>query len=134
VFADFETRKPTKEMLIDARRNARLSPEQAAEMCGVHRTTYKRMESGSSRVNVTAFRLLLLLSGWLPGEFEGWSIGQGKLWSPEDVSFTPGEIRSIPYLYSIIADYERQLKIGIHAPNKKPHIAENVVPFRRKEK
>lgn len=128
LFGDFDTRKPTKEMLKDARKNARLSPEQAAEMCGVHRTTYTRMESGSSRVNIACFRLLLVLAGWLPGDFEGWSIGQDKLWSPEDVSFTPGEIRSIPYLYSIIADYERELGI----PNMKPLVSPNVVPFRRK--
>ncbi|MEW8131490.1 MAG: helix-turn-helix domain-containing protein [Candidatus Thiodiazotropha endolucinida] len=130
LFADFTTRKPTKEMLIDARENARLTLETAAELCGCHRTTYTRMESGSSKVNVACFRLLMMAAGWLPAPFEGWSIGQGKLWSPEDVSFEPGEIKAIPYLYAIIADYERELGI----PNRAPAVAANVVPLRRKKK
>ncbi|MEW8027429.1 MAG: helix-turn-helix domain-containing protein [Candidatus Thiodiazotropha sp.] len=130
LFADFMTRKPSKEMLIDARRNARLSSEAAADLCGCHRTTYARMESGSSRVNVACFRLIMTAAGWLPEPFRGWSIGQGKLWTPEDISFEPGEIRSIPYLYAIIADYERELGI----PNREPPIAPNVIPFRRYKK
>lgn len=130
LFADFDTRKPTKEMLIDARRNAKLTPDTAADICGCHRTTYSRMESGSSKVNVSCFRLIMMVAGWLPAPFEGWSIGQGKLWTPEDVSFEPGEIRAIPYLYAIIADYERELGI----PNRQPAVAANVVPFKRKEK
>ncbi|MEW8071929.1 MAG: helix-turn-helix domain-containing protein [Candidatus Thiodiazotropha sp.] len=130
LFADFTTRMPTKEMLVDARKNARLSKETAADLCGCNRSTYTRMESGSSRVNVACFRLIMMMAGWLPTPFEGWSIGQGKLWSPEDVSFEPGEIKAIPYLYAIIADYERELGI----PNRQPAVAANVVPLRRKKK
>lgn len=129
-FVNFDTRTPDKDMLKTARRNARLTPEQAADLCGIHRTTYARMENGSSRVNVACFRLILMHAGWLPGEFEGWSISRGQLWSPEDVSYSPGEIRAIPYLYAIIADYERELGI----PNREPPVAPNVVPFKRKEK
>lgn len=129
-FADFDTRKPTPEMLYDARRDARMSIDQAAQFCGLHRTSYARQESGQSRVSAACYRLLAMMGGWLPGTaFEGWHIDRDfdKLWSPEDVYFTPGEIRSIPYLYATIRDYEIELR-GRHSPVL---IGPNVIPFRR---
>jgi hypothetical protein len=105
-----------------------LTTQQAADLCGIHRTTYERQEAGKSRVSIAAYRLLLMHGGWLPGEFEGWGIRDNKLWSTEDVGFSPGEIRAIPILYALIAEYEQQLNI----PRRQSTEYKNVVPFRRK--
>ena len=133
-YADFESTKIDKQMLYSARRNARLTIQEAADLCGIHRTTFERQENGSSKVNTTVFRLLLMRGGWLPDEFEGWKIGQGMLWSPEDVSFSPGEIRSLPYLYALIAELKRELKKanGDNTKLPEPEIGPNVVPFRKR--
>ncbi|MCU7841815.1 MAG: hypothetical protein KZQ94_20875 [Candidatus Thiodiazotropha sp. (ex Troendleina suluensis)] len=131
-FADYMTRKPDNKMLQDARHHARLTQSQASDLCGLHRTSYTRQESGQSKVNCACYRLIAMVGGWLIGkDFEGWHIDrQGdKLWSPEDVSFTPGEIRAIPYLYAIIADYERQLDIQRNNTMSPP----NVIPFRSRK-
>lgn len=120
-------------MLYDARRNARLTKLQAADLCGIHRTSYERQEKGDSRVNVTVYRLILSRAGWLPAPFEGWSIGQGKLWTPEGVALDPGEIKALPYYYAMIAELKRRLAQLEGTPEPKRttgDIGGNVVPFR----
>ena len=127
-YGDLTTIKPGPGDLYDARRNARINTTQeAADVCGIHRTSYERQEKGQSRVNVTVFRLLLMRAGWLPDPFEGWSIGQGSLWTPEDVRIDPGEIRALPYLYAMIADLRRRLG---ERPAPVPAELANVLPFR----
>lgn len=129
-YADFETKHPGPEDLKNARRSARLTQDEAAKLCGLHRTSYQRQERGESRVNVAAFRLLLMRAGWLPDPFDGWSIGQGALWSPEDVRYEPGEIRALPYLHALIAELKRKLReYEPERANEKSHHPANVIPF-----
>jgi transcriptional regulator with XRE-family HTH domain len=132
-FANFDTLRITAAMLYDARRNARLTPAQAADLCGIHRTTYERQENGKSRVNVTVYRLILTRAGWLPAPLEGWSIGQNKLWTPEGVALDPGEIKALPYYYAMIAELKRRLARYEETPEPTRttgDIGGNVVPFR----
>lgn len=56
--------------------------------------------------------LELLLLGYLGAvskDWRGWMLRGGKLWSPEDTGFSPGEIRAIPYREELIAELRRQL-------------------------
>lgn len=126
LYGDFRTTKPDPTELKDARKHARLSLQEAADLCGMHRTTFARQETGESKVSLAAYRLILMHSGWLPDPFDGWSIGQGKLWTPEDVSFSPGQIRAIPIQYALIAEYRRKERLR----NNHPEYT-NVIPFRR---
>ena len=98
---------------------ARLLPIDAAAVCGIHRTTFLRQMRGQSPVNVTCYRLLTVLGGWLPEPFRDWRITKGALWSPEDIAFEPGEIRSLPYLHALIAEYRRLLRIESSQPAPK---------------
>ena len=42
--------------------------------------------------------------------FKGWIIKGDQLISPENIIYTSGEIRSIQYLYAIIAELKKQLR------------------------
>ncbi len=106
----FDINNPTAEDLKNARRFARLSQEDAAIMCGLHRTNYQRQERGISRVNVAAFRLLLMLGGWLPEPFDGWRIFRGALHSPEGYHFEPGELYALPFKMQLLSEFARQLR------------------------
>lgn len=68
---------------------------------GVSVVTLRRWKR-TGRVPRWALILLALLSGELAAidpAFEGWLIRAGELVTPEGWRFTPGEIRSIPFLY-----------------------------------
>ena len=104
------TRKPTAADLAEARWLARLTVPEAADLAGLHRTTYARQENGASRVSLAVYRLFSCRAGDLPDPaFAGWSMGQGQLWTPESWSLSPGEIRAIPYLWALLAEYRRLL-------------------------
>lgn len=128
-YPDYETTRPDPGMLKDARMNARLSKEEAAQLCGLHRTTYCRQESGDSRVSVTAYRLLLARGGWLPPPFEGWKITQNMLWTPENVGYEPGEIQALPYMHAVIAELSSRLRQYEEQPAPAPEPSRVVVPL-----
>lgn len=102
--------KPHHESLRIARTRAKLNRNEAAQACGLHRTNYTRQEKGQSRVNLACYRLLLIMGGRLPAPFNGWSINHSALWSPEGVSYSPGEIRALPYLHALIAEQYSELE------------------------
>lgn len=131
-YADFETRKPDANMLIEARITAHLTPQEAADLCGCNRTTYRRQETGSSRVNLSCFRLLLMQAGFLPPPWEGWRLHGGLIWSPEGEGFAPGEIRAIPLMNATVAAYQAQQR----QDNPPPAIpaGSNVIQFGKREK
>lgn len=59
--------------------------------------------------------------------FEGWHIINGFLVSPENIEYSAGEIRSIQYLYALIAELKTQLrKIPVQHGG---YDYSNVVPF-----
>jgi hypothetical protein len=68
---------------------------------GVSAQSLKRWKR-TRRVPRWAFILIALLAGELDQidrAFTGWLLRNGELISPEGWRFTPGEIRSIPFLY-----------------------------------
>lgn len=108
---DFEATRINHHDLYNARRQARLTRDQAADLAGIHRTTYTRQETGDSRPSLAVYRLLLSRAGWLPDPaWFGWRFAQGQLWTPENVGYDPGEIQAIPYQHALVADLRRQLR------------------------
>ena len=83
-----------------------LSVDQACSLTGVSRTTYKRWEAGTQRITLAAFRLIkYLVAGYIQSEeWKNWRFINDGLYSPEDVRFSPGEIRALPYLHALIAE------------------------------
>jgi hypothetical protein len=125
---DFQT-TPDAETLRDARIRARLSIPEAAELAAITPRSWRLQELGRRRASICAYRLLLCRAGWLPDPaWHGWSIGQGKLWTPENWSISPGELRALPYLYAQLAESRRLLN---HPIPSTVLVASNVVPFRR---
>ncbi|MCW8917493.1 MAG: helix-turn-helix domain-containing protein [Gammaproteobacteria bacterium] len=122
----------TPDDLKQARQRARLTLDQAADLAGVCRRTYRRQELGQSRIHPAIYRLFMSRCGWLPDPaWSGWFIGQGKLWTPTNWGIEPGELVSLPYLYAMIAELKRrdgQQKSP--EPFARPELF-NVVPFTR---
>lgn len=80
-----DTDQPTCHDLKEARQLAGLSLQQAAELSGIHRTTYARQETGKTRVNIATYRLLNILDGVMPWQdWHGWKVNKGKLYAPND--------------------------------------------------
>jgi transcriptional regulator with XRE-family HTH domain len=103
--------------------------DQAAQICAVDRSTYRRWERGAARIPAAAFRLLHFHANGFPiGDraWSGWRFHRGRLYSPENVGFDPGEIRALPYLYALVAELTRE------TPGDLDGYA-NVLPFRRRE-
>lgn len=75
----------------------------AANELGVDERTIRNWERGASRIPYSAFRLLRLMAGYklMGKEWEDWSIGQGKLWTPEGRSFAPHELRYVATYISV---------------------------------
>lgn len=85
------------------------SAEELAALAGVHLTTARRWKAGA-RPKAWLLKLLAIaLEGEL-GEisraWRGWRIHRGELVSPEGWRFTPGNVRSIPFLEMRIASLE----------------------------
>ncbi len=100
---------PNRSELRKARESARLTPTQAAQLCGVHRTTYARMEQGATRVSPPVYRLLMSKTE-MPGDWRGWILTDREIWSPGGRPHTPGEIESIELLYQQISALELALQ------------------------
>ena len=111
LYGDFQTKHISGHDLTEARAEARLSIDQAAELCGVNRTTLQRQENNGSRASLAFYRLLLMHAGWLPPPFEGWKITKTGITSPEHrhIEYEPGEILSLPLLHAQIADMARAM-------------------------
>lgn len=111
---------PSNKDLYYARVHSNLSADQAAAFLGVHRTTYKRQEIGDSKVCKAAYISLMMLAGFLPGSFSGWRIINGKLYSPENVGHTPGEIRATEFRRKQIFELEREIRVLQRQLNPEP--------------
>jgi hypothetical protein len=94
----------------------------------VHRRTLSRWLKGESRVPASALVTLRAVAfGQMPGRkreqaWNGWYFADGKLWSPEDVWFEPGDLRALPYLRgelralrAQVTSLEAALKAAQHA-------------------
>ena len=61
--------------------------------------------------------------------FKGWVIKGDQLISPENVIYSSGEIRSIQYLYAIIADLKLQLRLNEKEVVQGGYDYSNVIAF-----
>lgn len=94
----------------------RLHPSAAPEYFRVNRTTFMRWQTGQARIPWTAYRCAELdLAGTMPiaagPDWSGWRFIGGKLVSPENQCFSVGEIRNIPWQYTIEAGLRRELRL-----------------------
>lgn len=82
-----------------ARRRAGLTQQAAAEMLDVTLRTIRNWENGKSAIPYAAFRLMRLAGGYslLGKGWEGWILQRGVLYSPENRSFQPYELRYIAH-------------------------------------
>jgi hypothetical protein len=107
---DFSNRYPTGADLRDLRQHSRQTPADLAALCGVTPRTWSRWEA-APRVPLAPYRLVMTCMGWVPDPaWAGWGVGQGRLWSPADDSFTPGDLQSLPYLRAIISELRQKLR------------------------
>jgi hypothetical protein len=87
-----------------------LTPEVIAEICRVHVSTARRWKKGEMPP-FAALQLLMLYNGGEIGtvdlKWAGWRLHNGVLISEDGSSFTPGDVRSIPWLRMQIESYKR---------------------------
>jgi len=122
------TDHPSHTDLFDARRSARLSLSEAATLTGRHVRTLQRQESGISPVDIAIYRLYLARAGWMiDSEWSGWSFGQGCLWSPEAISYTPGDLRQLPFLLASLQELRKVLELRNQQPSEVIYLTVNNV-------
>jgi len=129
---EFDKSKPTGADLKEARRFARLTADEAANQCGIHRTTYVRQENDTARVSLAAYKLLILLGGYIPGkEWQGWRIIGNDIWTPDNVPYSKGDIQAIFWDRQQI----RGLKVDLREEKKKAELlarpSAQIIPFNR---
>jgi transcriptional regulator with XRE-family HTH domain len=106
---EFSNPHPTGDDLRQLRQHTGRTIRDLASLCGVTTRTWARWEC-KALAPIAPYRLAMACAAWVPDPaWAGWSVGQGRLWSPEDVSFTPGDLRSLPYLRASIAELRRLL-------------------------
>lgn len=86
-----------------------VSAEIIAEITGVHITTARRWKRGEmpplSALKVVALHQTGEL-GTVDLKWNGWKLRDGKLISDDGTCFTPGEVRSLPFLRMQIQSYQ----------------------------
>jgi len=93
---------PTGQDVVYARLEARLSPADAAALCGIHRTTYLRQERGQTRVSLAVYRLLLVMGGLMPWpDWAGWQCVEGRIYPPWDErrGYAPADVLRLEWVY-----------------------------------
>ncbi len=94
--------------LVYARLHAGLTVDQACALTGRHRTTWRRMERGETRVDRACLVLLELLAGELgvlDATWSGWRISRfdGLLYSPAlRDGFRPADVHRLPWLLQLV--------------------------------
>lgn len=110
------------------RMSAGFTTERIMELCGVHPRTVKRWDK-ASRCPVWFVSMCGMYAGKLSalrgtGEcWEGWRVAGDHIVSPEGVTYSPYEINSIPWLWAMVADLRRELRLQ-NAPG-----TQQVLPF-----
>jgi len=101
---------PTPDDIYDLRwRVGGLHKEDAAKVCDVSLRTWSAWESGFRRMPVATWSWFqVVITGLVPSKaWEGWSMKNGQLHSPDGATFNPGELLAIPYLRAQIEEMER---------------------------
>ena len=91
-----------------------VSADSIAIWCRVHITTARRWKRGEDPP-FAAIRWTELKStgnlGLVDPLWDGWALREGMLVSPEQVSVSTGEIRSLPFLRTLIAHYQAEQRL-----------------------
>ena len=87
-----------------------LTKQQAADLCGVSLRTWRAWEHGEHAMPYSAWCWFKTVTEGIPldREWQGWRFFKGKLWSPENNGFKPGEIRALPLLHQTIAAFRNR--------------------------
>jgi len=87
-----------------------ITPELIAEVCRVHVTTARRWKRGEMPP-FTALKIINLYKNGELGEVDlrwhNWKLRNGLLISDDGSSFTPGQVRAIPFMEMQIDSYKR---------------------------
>lgn len=87
-------------------------------LTGAHLTTARRWKK-TRRCPRWLQRLIRLCVegelGAIARQWDGWSIRGKTLVSPEGWAFTPGEIRSIPFMHAQVAAYQQRQRTHLQA-------------------
>lgn len=117
-----------REQFHVARRRAGLDVVAAADMLAVTERTIRNWESGTSAIPYAAFRVVRLAAGYqlMGDEWEGWTVWRGRLWTPENRSFMPHELRYIANHLWMAREWlrERQAASAAAAGAANPPISE----------
>lgn len=126
--------KKTKHRWIDreqfhvARLRAGLDVVAAADMLAVTERTIRNWENGTSAIPYAAFRVVRLAAGYqlMGDEWEGWTLWRGRLWTSENRSFMPHELRYIANYLWMAREWlrERQAASAAAAGAANPPISE----------
>jgi hypothetical protein len=91
-----------------------VTPEVIAEICRVHISTARRWKKGEMPP-FTALQLLKLHNdrelGVVDLKWAGWRLHNGLLISDDGSHFTPGEVRSLPFLRMQINSYQQDQRL-----------------------
>jgi len=84
-----------------------LTKQQAAAQCGVSVRTWSAWEKGERKMPYSTWCWFVTVTEGIPlnGDWSGWRFFKGKLWSPENDGFKPGEIRALPLLHQTISAF-----------------------------
>lgn len=91
--------------LIDA-----IGPAAVARLCGVHRTTVRRWQSGQVTPPASAVALMVAeQSSHRPGpQWSQWRLYGGHLYTPAGVAYTPADIEGIFWQRQIVRALEQE--------------------------
>jgi hypothetical protein len=95
-----------------------LTPQVLADMVGTHVTTARRWLRHRAAPRCIMFALMFLRFGdlgALSADWDGWTLRGGLLWSPEGVSYTPGEVRAAPLERQAAEGYRQALAVALRA-------------------
>ena len=95
-----------------------ISVHEIIRKTGISQATAFRWKAGGSIPGPMVLLLRLLIHGdlsVLDKAFEGWTLKSGKLISPANDEFTPGEIQAIPYKQRLIVHYQNQQRFPLQA-------------------
>lgn len=95
-----------------------LTAERLAELIGAHVTTARRWLRKRQVPRAIAAALMVLRFGDLGAicpDWEGWSLREGVLWSPEGEHFSPGRVRAGPLYERAAAEHRGALAAALKA-------------------
>lgn len=82
------------------------------ELTNVHPDTARRWKRTRKISKAYATLVALRITGdlgTLAPAWQGFRLVEGRLWTPEGTSVTPGDVRAIPYRAQLVAELERTL-------------------------